>query len=139
MLSKEEILKRDLRMIKKANPWVKGFDDLVFIPHRMTIGLEDTIKKIGDSEILREMLGAKQSGIKFEDGGWISVLFGESFYSNGIDTYEFYSSKIENPIGYIKKEEVDICMYEYQLESPKTLLIESLKISKLQSYPFALD
>ena len=73
------------------------FEDLLFKPHHYGFGT--------------------QAVIEFDNGYSVSVLFGELFYSNGIDTYEFAVLKdgeldYNNPVadgdvrGYLKKKEL---------------------------------
>lgn len=68
----------------------------------------------------RDTLG-QQATLFFKNGYGVSVVFGEMFYSNGIDTYELavlignesnydlhYENKVSNGdvVGYLEKEEL---------------------------------
>ena len=96
---------------------MKTFNDLVFEPHRATIPEESKKELIAkgiseDADIFSEM---KQSKITFDNGKFMSVIFGKMFYSNGIDTYEAYCSEVHNePRGYLSKDEVTEYMKEIQ-------------------------
>lgn len=90
---------------------MKTFDDLTFKPH--------LLKKY--SENMRAIMF-------FPNGYGVSVLFGDAFYSNGIDTYELavlfgdeknpviaYNTPITNDVlAFIDKEEVTKAMIEVQ-------------------------
>ena len=66
----------------------------------------------------------KHAILNFDNGYGVSVLFGENYYSNGIDTYELavlkyglicYDTEITNDVlGYITKEEVTDVMLKLQ-------------------------
>lgn len=68
--------------------------------------------------------GGKYAILNFDNGYGVSVLFGENYYSNGIDTYELavlryglicYDTEItDNVLGYITKEEVTNVMLKLQ-------------------------
>jgi len=88
------------------HPWMDGRVSFSFIP---------------------EYLGARQARLDFPNGYGVSVLFGEVFYSNGIDTYELAvikdGKRIVYPpevcpdgdvLGYITKEEVTEAMRKIQ-------------------------
>lgn len=84
---------------------IKTFEDLKFKPHGWAIG-------------------AKHAVLHFNNGYGCSVLLGEDFYSNGIDTYELavlyndllcYDTSItDDVLGYLTKEEVTIVMRKIQ-------------------------
>lgn len=69
-------------------------------------------------------IGHKQAKLAFENGYEVSVLFGNMFYSNGIDTYEVailldgnlcYNTGItDDVIGYITADEVTDIMKKVQ-------------------------
>lgn len=94
----------------------KTFDDLVFEPwasrHEVT-----PLSFSG-------LLDAEQATMKFPNGYGVSVLFGEAFYSNGIDTYELavlhngyldYTTEVtDDVLAYITKEEVTAAMITLQ-------------------------
>ena len=104
---------------------MKTFKDLKFKPKfnssefigLVDIGLRDSYSK------------AEQAKLYFDNGYGCSVLFGEIFFSNGIDTYELavlykgqmeYTSPITSSVlGYITKEEVTKAMIEIQNLPPK--------------------
>ena len=83
---------------------MKTFEDLEFKPHTSGYG--------------------SRARIDFNNGYGASIVFGNMFYSNGIDTYELavmkdgdlcYSSGITNDvIGYITKDEVTEYMKQIQ-------------------------
>lgn len=91
---------------------MRTFKDLKFEQH--------SIAKSG----LKQYASCKQAIEKFNNGYEVSVLFGNAFYSNGIDTYELailkdgnlcYSTDITNDVvGYIKEEEVSDIMIKVQ-------------------------
>ena len=62
------------------------------------------------------------------------MLIGEAFYSNGVDTYEFFSKEMQEPAGYIVKEEVEFLMFKEQLDNPRRLILEKDNICKKQCY-----
>lgn len=86
---------------------MKTFKDLKFKPH--------TIAKFAYPN-------AKQARETFENGYGVSVIFGNCFCSNGIDTYELavlyngsitYNTCITNDVlGYISKEKVTEVMIQ---------------------------
>lgn len=90
---------------------IKTFEDLDFRPH--------------DLSVLEIYKDCKMSNMEFENGYGVSVIFGNAFYSNGIDSYELavlkdgqicYDSEITNDvIGGIKKEEVTEIMKKIQM------------------------
>ena len=95
---------------------LKTFEDLVFKPHRLTLSTIPDYSNI------------KHAVLDFDNGYSISVLFGNAFYSNGINTYEAavlkdgtlcYDTPITNDvIGYKTKEEITEIMKQIQ-ELPK--------------------
>ncbi|MDD4730072.1 MAG: hypothetical protein PHN55_15140 [Dysgonamonadaceae bacterium] len=61
---------------------IKTFKDLEFEMHPISLNaksLKDTKEMVANS---------KHAVIEFENSYGVSVLFGDIFYSNGIDTYE---------------------------------------------------
>lgn len=90
---------------------MKTFEDLVFEPHAISVR-SNRFKK------------HKQAIIDFDNGYSVSVIFGTTFYSNGIDTYELavflegeicYPSEIgDDVLAYITKEEVTEAMIKVQ-------------------------
>lgn len=95
---------------------IKTFEDLEFQPwasrHEVT------------PSSFSGLLGAEQAIMEFPNGYGVSVLFGEAFYSNGIDTYELavlhnghldYTTEVTNDVlAYITKEEVTAAMITIQ-------------------------
>ena len=91
----------------------KTFDDLVF---------EDWWKS--RKHYGRHYFEGKQARMDFDNGYGVSVLFGDHFYSNGIDTYElavlyggrlYYNTPVTNDVlGYITKDQVTAAMIEIQ-------------------------
>lgn len=87
---------------------MKTFKDLKFKPHSITESGLENYKE------------AKQAIEKFENGYGVSVLFGNCFYSNGIDTYELavlFDGKItyqtditDDVLGYLSENEVSEVM-----------------------------
>lgn len=80
------------------------FSDLQFHP------------RFGDG-VISMMRGEEQATMDFDNGFGVSVVFGEIFYSNGVDTYELAVMKdgelhYDNPVangdvcGYLKKTEL---------------------------------
>lgn len=128
MISNEEKLFRNILSLKKSNTWIKTFENLVFEDHHLL----KEIKKLPESySIKKEYLekiykDCKQAKLQLKDGGWISVCFGNKFYSNSIDTYEFYTSKLQEPLGYLNSFEVSWEMIKFQIENPKLLIIEKV-------------
>lgn len=60
---------------------------------------------------------ANQAVMWFQNGYGVSVLFGDTVYSNGVDTYEIAimtDNKIEEVFGYRTEEEVSEIMREVQ-------------------------
>ncbi|EGK05789.1 hypothetical protein [Dysgonomonas mossii] len=91
---------------------MKAFKDLVFYGHPIALSSLDDYRD------------AKQASMTFDNGYGISVLLGNCFYSNGIDTYEVavikdgricYTTPIANDvIGYITEEQVSEIMNKIQ-------------------------
>ena len=79
------------------------FEELEFKPH-----------DLATAEILNCGKLA-QATWKTENGYTVSILFGELFYSNGVDTYEAWvigkklptNAMYENPVGYLTPTEVE--------------------------------
>ena len=60
---------------------IKTFKDLEFETHPILLDAK--------SQNTKEMFAnSKHAVMEFENGYGVSVIFGEQFYSNGIDTYE---------------------------------------------------
>lgn len=91
---------------------MKTFKDLVFCEHPIAKSSLDGYRT------------AKQATMTFDNGYGISVLFGDCFYSNGIDLYEVavlkdgricYTTPIANDvIGYITEQQVSDVMKKIQ-------------------------
>ena len=61
---------------------IKTFKDLEFVRHPILLYAKSSIHT-------EEMaVKSKHAVMEFENGYGVSVLFGDIFYSNGIDTYE---------------------------------------------------
>ena len=85
---------------------MKTFKDLEFKPHTLEYG------------------NGKQASMNFENNYGVSVIFGEIFYSNGIDTYEIgilhdgsltYDTDItDDVIGYQTENEISEIMEKVQ-------------------------
>lgn len=90
---------------------MKTFKDLVFKYHAFS----------KDSLLFN---GHKQATLNFYNGYGVSVLFGKSFYSNGVDTFELavlkdgklcYDTPITSDVvGYIKSDKVTELMKAVQ-------------------------
>ena len=109
---------RIIENIGKDISSIKTFKDLEFEPHPMPSGYIPL-------PFTRNMFsGAKQAVIKFENGYGVSVLFGEIFYSDGVDTYEVgilkdgnlcYDTYItDDVLGYQDEDEVTEIMRKVQ-------------------------
>lgn len=91
---------------------MKTFKDLEFKEH--------SLSKSG----IESYKDAKQALQNFENNYGVSVIFGNCFYSNGIDTYEVavlykdeltYDTEItDDVLGYLSKEEVTEVMKKVQ-------------------------
>ena len=97
---------------------IKTFKDLEFEMHPMLLDAKS-------SQDTREMLAnSKHAGMEFENGYGVSVIFGEQFYSNGIDTYEVgilkdgylcYDTHLtDDVLGYQDEDEVTEIMRKVQ-------------------------
>ena len=105
---------------------MKTFDDLIFQEHELAISAKRVIERDPSLKdgYLGKLLNAKHAVINFDNGYGISVLFGTSFYSNGINTYESaalcngvlcYDTPITDDVmGFLKKEEVSDMMKKIQ-------------------------
>lgn len=96
---------------------IKTFEDLEFQPwgsrHEVT------------PQTFSGFLEAEQAIMEFPNGYGVSVLFGDVFYSNGIDTYELavlhnghldYTTEVtDDVLAYITKEEVTAAMITLQM------------------------
>lgn len=98
---------------------IKTFEDLVFKPHSVSkeaCNLPASIRK--------ERMEAKHAVMRFDNGYGISVVKGNMFYSNGIDTYEVgilkegvlcYDTPItDDVIAYVNADEVSNIMKQIQ-------------------------
>lgn len=94
---------------------MKTFDDLEFREHHIATGLK-SINHLMHKDIYSKYKDAKQAIIKFDNEKVLSVLLGEMFYSNGIDTYEAMDLSEDEPKGYLTKEEVTEYMKELQYD-----------------------
>lgn len=96
---------------------IKTFKDLEFETHPILL---DT-KSQDTKEIFAN---SKHAVMEFENGYGVSVIFGEQFYSNGIDTYEVailkdgsicYDTYItDDVLGYQDEDEVTEIMRKVQ-------------------------
>ena len=97
---------------------IKTFKDLEFVIHPILLDAKS-------SQDTKEILASsKHAVMEFENGYGVSVIFGEQFYSNGIDTYEVavlkdgvlcYKTYItDNVVAYITEEEVTEIMRKVQ-------------------------
>ena len=98
---------------------MKKFEDLVFKPHpnaKYAYSLPYPLSK--------QYGNAKQAIFNFANEYGVSVILGECYYSNGIDTYEVailkdgqitYDTPVtNNVIGYLKSSEVSEIMSQVQ-------------------------
>ena len=96
---------------------IKTFKDLEFETHPILLDAK--------SQDTKEMLAnSKHAVMEFENGYGVSVLFGEQFYSNGVDTYEVgilkdgylcYDTHLtDDVLGYQDEEEVAEIMRKVQ-------------------------
>lgn len=91
---------------------MKTFEDLKFNTHPIA---ESGIEKYSKAKLARET---------FENGYGVSVILGNIFYSNGIDSYELavlfndgitYNTEITGDVmGYLSKDEVTEIMLKVQ-------------------------
>jgi hypothetical protein len=83
------------------------------------------MKTFKDLEFKKQgVFNSLQAVLNFDNGYGVSVLFGDRFYSNGIDNYELailyngditYSTGItDDVIGYINEDEVNNVMLKVQ-------------------------
>ena len=96
---------------------IKTFKDLEFEMHPILLD--------GKSfDITSMFAGSKHAVMEFENGYGVSVIFGEQFYSNGIDTYEVgilkdgylcYATHLtDDVVAYISEDEVTEIMRKVQ-------------------------
>ena len=116
MISEKEIILRTIKSWKRQYPFLKTFNNLTFVKHHLN--------KISKTPHLHASVRI--------DEEWFSVLIGDNFYSNGNDTYEIFSSKMQDPIGYIEKHEVTFEYVIFQIDNPKFLILEKTSIPNLQ-------
>jgi hypothetical protein len=132
VISLRDILLRTIRSWKISNPNLLTFEDLVFEDHFLL----KELKNMDDNEtkrlFLKEYEDCKQAKIKFDNEEYISVCIGSKFYSNRVDTYELYTSRMSEPAGYINKDEVSFEMILFQLDKPKFLITEKTSIPNIQ-------
>lgn len=95
---------------------MKTFQDLEFKKHLLAIEAEKFPPSCKD--LAERYKGAKHAVIEFDNGWILSVIFGECFYSNGVDTYECAISKKGRMVGdilpYQTKEQVESLMLDLQ-------------------------
>jgi len=90
---------------------IKDFKDLEFKTHKSIVNLPEE-----ELNMMPDMIGSTQAEITFDNGVHLSVIFGEIFYSNGIDTYEAWASEVDDcPRGDLTEDEVSEYMKELQL------------------------
>lgn len=89
------------------------FEDIKFKEHPSFANISNSVK-----EMMGEYADAKQAIVDFENGYTASILFGDVFYSNGIDTYELAIRTVDGlnftngitinnqPLGYLTKDEL---------------------------------
>lgn len=84
------------------------FKDLEFKPHNMSIAAQKAINKAPElEELFKNQLNCTQAVITFNNGITLSVIFGEMFYSNGVDTYECMNiTHKSKPLGNLKENQV---------------------------------
>ena len=93
------------------------FNNLEWKQHPATISEELKQNLIAkgipeDSDVFSPMLQAK---VQFDNGYAMSVVFGEVFYSNGVDTYEAWCPEVdEDPLGHLTQEQVTEYMVRVQ-------------------------
>jgi len=98
---------------------MKTFKDLKFERHPMTEGIERL-----PLSMRKKWLDAKHASLNFGNGYGVSVVFGDMFYSNGIDTYELailrdgklcYDTYITDDVmGYLTEGEITNVMIKRQ-------------------------
>ena len=96
---------------------IKTFKDLEFVMHPILLDAKSQDTK----EIFAN---SKHAVMEFENGYGVSVIFGERFYSNGIDTYEvaiiqdnhdcFDTPLTDNVLAYQNENEVTEIMRKVQ-------------------------
>lgn len=83
---------------------MRTFEDLVFKKHPILFNVDD-------EKFVSEFKNHKQAVVEFDNGYVLSVVIGDKFYSNGIDTYECYVMKngkqIGDVLGYQTKKQVE--------------------------------
>lgn len=72
---------------------MKTFDDLEFLPYGYSAKDFNSLceLELSDEDFAKELekiSSAKKAVINFSNGWGVSVLLGNQFYSNGVDTYE---------------------------------------------------
>jgi hypoxanthine-guanine phosphoribosyltransferase len=95
------------------------FDDLEFKKHPLAEVYDEMVAIGGFDPFGDERKPLQQAKMKFENGYGVSVLLGDLFYSNGVDTYEImcFDDKnkfIGDPLGHLTKDEVNHEMMKLQ-------------------------
>ena len=98
---------------------MKTFKDLIFEKHMISKGIERL-----PFAMRQRWANAKQATLTFDNGYGVSIVFGEAFYSNGIDTYELailkdgklcYDTYITDDVmGWLTEEQVTDIMKKVQ-------------------------
>jgi len=87
---------KDLEWIEGINPTIY-FDNLEFKPHPSGFG------------------GVQAKGIFPINGNWYSVVGGGlTHYGDGVNTFEVWGDGMEDPIGYLTKDEVEEWLIKMQ-------------------------
>ena len=96
---------------------IKTFKDLEFEMHPILLNVKPQGTKSFSSN-------SKHAVMEFENGYGVSVIFGDIFYSNGIDTYEvavmkdnhvcYYAPLIDTVFAYQNENEVTEIMRKVQ-------------------------
>lgn len=123
----------DLLLAKAQKQVYKTFDDLEFKPHEMFEEFKrfEVYLQSISPKIYEMSKGAKHAIMNFDNGYGVSVVFGEIFHSNGVDTYELAVLKdgkvctdypITNDVmGYLSKDMVSEIMINVQ-KLPKGII-----------------
>jgi hypothetical protein len=87
---------KDLEWIENIEPIIH-FENLVFNPHSLGLG------------------GVQSSGNFPINGKWYSVIGGlGGFYGDGVNTFEVWGDNMDEPIGWLTKDEVEQWLLEMQ-------------------------
>ncbi len=96
---------------------MKKFKDLEFKEHPLSKSARKNMEIFKDDDYMvdyyKEMLNHTQARIELNDKS-ISVIFGKSFYSNGIDTYEMFIYGEDEPRGCLTEDEITEIMIKIQ-------------------------